>query len=101
MGFEEEKTTKNVVFRQSGGGVACQQPTEPVEPTKYTISFDSGVKSITVEEGTAATKPTDPEKTGYTFGGWLNGKAAYDWTQPVTSNLSLTTTLISISAIVL
>ena len=75
------------------GGVACKQTTEPeapVEKTKYTISFDSGVKSITVEEGTAATKPTDPEKTGYTFGGWLNGKAEYDWTQPVTSNLSLT-----------
>ncbi len=75
------------------GGVACQQPTEPeapVEPTKYTISFDSGVESITVEEGAVATEPTDPEKTGYTFGGWLNGEAEYDWTQPVTSNLSLT-----------
>ena len=75
------------------GGVACQQPTEPeapVEPTKYTISFDSGVESITVEEGAVATKPTDPEKTGYSFGGWLNGEAAYDWTQPVSSNLSLT-----------
>ena len=63
----------------------------PVEPTKYTISFDSGVESITVEEGTVAKEPTTaPEKTGYTFGGWLNGEAAYDWTQPVTSNLSLT-----------
>lgn len=73
------------------GGVACQQPTEPVEPTKYTISFDSDVKSITVEEGAVATEPTTaPEKTGYKFGGWLNGEAAYDWTQPVTSNLSLT-----------
>lgn len=73
------------------GGVACQQPTEPVEPTKYTISFDSGVESITVEEGAVATEPTTaPEKTGYKFGGWLNGEAAYDWTQPVTSNLSLT-----------
>ena len=72
------------------GGVACQ-PEAPVEPTKYTISFDSGVESITVEEGTVAKEPTTaPEKTGYTFGGWLNGEAAYDWTQPVTSNLSLT-----------
>ncbi len=71
------------------GGVACQ-PEPPVEPTKYTISFDSGVESITVEEGTVATKPTDPKKTGYTFGGWLNGKDAYDWTRPVTSDLSLT-----------
>ena len=73
-----------------GGGVACQ-PEAPVGPTKYTISFDSGVESITVEDGTVATEPTTaPEKTGYTFGGWLNGEAAYDWTQPVTSNLSLT-----------
>ena len=76
------------------GGVACQQPTEPeapVEPTKYTISFDSGIESITVEDGAVATEPTTaPEKTGYTFGGWLNGEAAYDWTRPVTSNLSLT-----------
>ena len=72
------------------GGVACQ-PEAPVEPTKYTITFDSGIESITVEEGTVATEPTTaPEKTGYTFGGWLNGEAAYDWTQPVTSNLSLT-----------
>ena len=73
------------------GGVACQQPTEPVEPTKYTISFDSGVESITVEEGAVAKEPTTaPEKTGYKFGGWLNGESAYDWTKPVTSNLSLT-----------
>ena len=72
------------------GGVACQ-PEAPVEPTKYTISFDSGIESITVEDGAVATEPTTaPEKTGYTFGGWLNGEAAYDWTQPVTSNLSLT-----------
>ena len=69
------------------GGVACQQPTEP---TKYTVSFDSGVESIPVEEGIAATKPTDPEKPGYTFGGWFNGEAEYDWAQPVTSDLSLT-----------
>ena len=56
------------------GGVACQQQTEP-EPTKYTITFDSGVESITVEEGAVATKPTDPEKTGYTFGGWFRANA--------------------------
>ncbi len=73
-----------------GGGVACQQPTEP-EAKKYTISFDSGIESITVEDGAVATEPTTaPEKTGYTFGGWLNGEAAYDWTKPVKSNLSLT-----------
>ena len=80
-----------------GGGVACQQPTEPeapVEPTKYTITFDSQggseVAAREVKENVAATAPEAPTKDGYTFGGWLNGEAAYDWTQPVTSNLSLT-----------
>ncbi len=78
------------------GGVACSANPDPGKEAKtFTISFDSGVESITVEsitveEGTAATKPTDPERTGYSFGGWFNGDAEYDWTQPVTSNLSLT-----------
>ena len=41
---------------------------------QYTITFDtdggSAVASITQDYGTAIAKPTDPTKTGYTFGGW-------------------------------
>ena len=41
---------------------------------QYTITFDtdggSEVESITQDYGTAIAKPTDPTKTGYTFGGW-------------------------------
>ena len=35
------------------GGVACTQPETPA-PTTYTITFDSGVESISVEEGAVA-----------------------------------------------
>lgn len=41
---------------------------------QYTISFQPGggneVESITQAYGTAVTKPTDPTRTGYSFGGW-------------------------------
>ena len=41
---------------------------------QYTITFDtdggSAVASITQDYGTTIAKPTDPTKTGYTFGGW-------------------------------
>ncbi len=71
------------------GGVACTQPETPA-PTTYTITFDSGVESISVEEGAVAKEPTKPTKDGYEFIEWLNGTEAYDWALPVTSNLSLT-----------
>ena len=56
----------------------------------YTITFDSGVESISVEEGAVAKEPAKPTKDGYTFVEWLSGETAYDWTAPVTGNLTLT-----------
>ena len=43
---------------------------------EYSISFDSGVSSITQDYGTAVTLPT-PSKTGYTFVGWLRNGTTY------------------------
>ncbi len=55
----------------------------------YTVSFDSGVSSQTVEYGQKAVKPSDPSKSGYTFIQWtLNGEA-YDFNAPVTGDISL------------
>ena len=60
----------------------------------YTVTFNSDggsvVESAVVNDGEKVKKPEDPTKDGYTFKGWFNGEAEYDWTQPVTSNLSLT-----------
>ncbi|MDE7395673.1 MAG: InlB B-repeat-containing protein, partial [Clostridiales bacterium] len=42
--------------------------------TEYTVTFDSqggsAVASATVASGNKVTKPTDPTREGYTFGGW-------------------------------
>lgn len=56
---------------------------------KYTVTID-GV-SQTVEYGTVLKEPAKPaDVAGKEFKGWYNGGKAYDWTKPVTSNLSLT-----------
>ena len=59
----------------------------------YTVSFDSvGGSSVDVETAdyeTPVTKPEDPTKTGYTFGGWYTDEActkAYDFATPVTGD---------------
>ena len=59
----------------------------------YTVTFDSlGGSPVDVETAdyeTAVTKPEDPTKTGYTFGGWYTDEActkAYDFATPVTGD---------------
>ena len=60
----------------------------------YTITFDSNggseVAAQKIEENVAATAPEAPTKDGYTFVEWLNVETAYDWTAPVTGDLTLT-----------
>ena len=63
------------------------------EIQNYTVSFNTNgagiISSQVVKEGTKATKPNNPAKSGYTFTGWtLNGKA-YDFNSKVTSNITL------------
>ena len=69
--------------------------------TSYQVIFDSAdgsnVDSQTIAEGTQASRPAkDPTRKGYQFDGWFtkdaNGdsKIAYDFTQPVTTDLTLT-----------
>ncbi|MBQ6390514.1 MAG: InlB B-repeat-containing protein, partial [Eggerthellaceae bacterium] len=46
----------------------------------------------TVEDGEKAKKPANPTADGYTFGGWYKDKAckeAYDFSKPVTSDITL------------
>lgn len=63
-------------------------------PAVHTVSFDSGgglkVESQTVEQGKPVAKPQDPTRDGYEFKEWtLDGKA-YDFTTPVTRDITLT-----------
>ena len=59
----------------------------------YTVTFDtdggSSVSAATVEEGKTAAKPTAPTKEHYTFAGWYLGDAEYNFTTPVTSDVTI------------
>lgn len=61
-----------------------------------TVAFDSNggstVASQSVRYGSKATQPTNPTRTGYTFQGWYtakNGGTKYDFSQTVTSGITL------------
>lgn len=60
----------------------------------FTVSFDTGggsdVKAQTVRRGGTVSKPTDPTRAGYLFGGWYQGDAKYDFSTPVTADVTLT-----------
>ena len=61
---------------------------------EYTVTFDSdggsAVPSQTLPEGnTGAVEPSDPVKDGYNFVGWYLGETLYDFTTPVTADITL------------
>ena len=60
---------------------------------KYDVKFDSNGGSAVdpqkVEWNKTATKPADPTREGYVFKGWYNGDTLYDFSTPVTGNVTL------------
>lgn len=61
----------------------------------YTVTFDanggSAVEDVTVSYGDRVSAPADPVKEGYAFLGWYTEDGElYDFTAPVTSDLTLT-----------
>ena len=63
-------------------------------PATYTVTFDSdggsAVEAQTVTAGGTATKPADPTKEGFTFGGWWKDDAEFDFNSPISSDITLT-----------
>lgn len=61
----------------------------------FTVSFSvgdgaTGVADQTIYFGFKATKPTDPVRSGYIFGGWMLNESEYDFGTPVRDNITLT-----------
>ena len=102
-----------VIFSSFALGVSCNQKeeTEDIkEPTIYTIPKEETEKSTTIIEivnvvfdsdggtdvspeqitkGEKATKPNDPIKAGFIFGGWFLGDNEWDFNESVTNDLVL------------
>ena len=49
----------------------------------------SSVTTQKILRGQKATKPADLTKTGYSFGGWLNGDLVYNFDEPVIDDITL------------
>lgn len=68
--------------------------TPPPATKKYTVKFDakggSKVNTQTIASGKKVIKPKNPTKKNYLFSGWYNGKTKYNFSKPVTKNLTLT-----------
>ena len=78
----------DAVYIPGGAG-----PVPPTPTTTHTVTFDSDggseVEPQTVEDGQTATEPTAPTKEDYTFEGWLLDGEAYDFSTPVTADITL------------
>lgn len=57
----------------------------------HTVTFTGAGDAFTqtVVDGSPATVPTIPSKKGYTFTGWYAGDSLYDFTSPVTADLTV------------
>lgn len=84
--LEDDYTFKITISKDGRDGTtytidcsALMSSTTPPEPQTFTVTFDSqggsGVNSQTIAKDGKVTKPTDPTKTGYTFGGWYKDSA--------------------------
>lgn len=62
-------------------------------PTIHTVTFDDGTGNtvtVNVQEGETVQEPSAPSRDGYEFTGWLLDGTPYDFTMPVTGDITLT-----------
>ncbi len=78
-----------------GKSATCNVRVEGIqEPLKtYTVTFDtdggSSVDPVIVYENHTADKPKEPTKAGYRFAGWYLNGMPYDFSTPVTEDITL------------
>lgn len=79
-----------------GAGLTVPRPSDPTRSGYVfdgwytTKSGGSKVASQKVREGARVSEPADPPRSGHSFDGWYKGDAKYDFSTPVTADLTLT-----------
>lgn len=88
-----KKTTTTTTTKKNDTTSSTTTKKTTTEAKKYTVTFDSNggskVSSKEVTSGNKVSKPSDPTRTGYKFGGWTLNNRAYDFNSKVTSNITL------------
>lgn len=86
-------TTTTTKKNDTTSSTTKKTTTTTTEAKKYTVKFDSNggskVSSKEVTSGSKVSKPSNPTRTGYKFGGWTLNNKAYDFNSKVTSNITL------------
>ncbi len=85
-----------LLLASCGGDNASSGSATSGESGSWTISFDSkgggAVSSIKVKNGEKASKPADPNRSGYSFNGWCTDSIAltpFNWDKAITADWTL------------
>ncbi len=73
--------------------VYCLNPLKDEGVKKFTLSFDSdggtAIAALDFDECKIIERPTDPEKEGYIFAGWMLGSQLFDFSEEVCGDVEL------------
>ena len=93
---ESAGTAKVTATINAGGYFATASCDIKAAEAVHTVTFDSdggsAVKPQEVEDGSAAVKPEDPARDDYNFTGWQLNGSDYDFSTPVTADITLKAT---------
>ena len=81
------KVTKNITLTAKWEKVE-EQPTVKTYTVTFNANGGTSVAKQTIEEGKTATSK-NTTRTGYTFLGWYLGDTKFDFSTPITSNITL------------
>ena len=80
----------NLYYTNDSGHLFCVK--SQAHRVKFNSQGGSSVKDQTPASGSTVTKPADPTREGYTFGGWYTDEActqAYDFGTPMAADMTL------------
>lgn len=86
---DELKQVESIARQKKIGLWSDYVEEEKIEEYTVTFSYDGKTKTVKVKEGEIVSPISNPKKTDYQFLGWYQEDELYDFSLPVTSDLTL------------